>query len=82
METHGIMPVSQIFKACLSGGIDKSISPDLLTLLLPYPPLHHKRRVFMLAFLQKPFHNKNASPRTNLATLVNLEHHISVEDTA
>jgi hypothetical protein len=42
LHTLQINTVSQIFETHLSGGIDKSISPDLLTSLQPYPALRHK----------------------------------------
>jgi hypothetical protein len=31
----------------------------------------------MQAFIQKPYHNKYASPRTNLATIINLDANLS-----
>ncbi len=76
METHRTRTVSQIFEPHLTRGIEKSISPSLLTLLLPYPVLQHKLRVFKWVFLQKLFHNRYASPRS-LANLVNLETNLS-----
>jgi hypothetical protein len=46
LQTLQINTVSQIFETHLSGGIDKNISPDLLTSLQPYPTLCHKLRLF------------------------------------
>jgi hypothetical protein len=39
LKAHGITTVFQIFQTHLSGGIDKSIYSDLMTLLLPHPAL-------------------------------------------
>jgi hypothetical protein len=58
LETHRVVTVSQIFETHLSGQIDKTTSPELLTSLAPYPALRHKLQVFTRAFSQQPFHNK------------------------
>ncbi len=63
LDTHGITTISQLFEIHLSGRIDTSISPELLTLLTLYLSLQHKHRIFTRAFSQKPFHNKYANPR-------------------
>jgi hypothetical protein len=46
LQTLRINTVSQLFETHLSGGIDKNISPDLLTSLQPYPALRHKLTLF------------------------------------
>jgi hypothetical protein len=50
-----ITTVSQIFETHLSGGIDKTISLDLLTSLHAFPSLRHKLRLFAQAFQCMPF---------------------------
>jgi hypothetical protein len=77
LETLRITTVSQIFDTHLSGGIDKNASPELLASLAPYPALQHKIQIFTRAFLQQPFHNKYACPRTHLAALMNLDTNLS-----
>jgi hypothetical protein len=42
LQTLQITTVSRIFETHLSGGIDKTISPDLLNSLQTYPSLRHK----------------------------------------
>ncbi len=63
LHTLQINTVSQIFETHLSGGIDKSISPDLLTSLQPNPALCHELRLFAQAFQQMPFRNRYANPQ-------------------
>jgi hypothetical protein len=79
LEVERIMTVSQIFKTHLhlSGRIDKSISPELMTSLAQYPILQNKLKVLMRALLQQPFHNKYSCPRSNLAILANLDINLS-----
>ncbi len=73
LQTLQITTVSQIFETHLSGGIDKTISPDLLTYLQAYQSLSHKLRLFAQAFQCMPFRNKYASPRSILATFMHLD---------
>jgi hypothetical protein len=77
LETLRIYTVSQIFETHLSGGIDKSTSPELLAALAPYPGVQHKIRLFTQAFLQQPFYNKYSCPRTVLSSIVNLDTNLS-----
>jgi hypothetical protein len=67
-----VKTVSQIFETHLSGGIDKNISPDLLTTLQPYPALHHKLKPFAQGFQRMPFRNRYANPRSTLASMIQL----------
>jgi hypothetical protein len=77
LQTLRINTVSQIFETHLSGGIDKSISPDLLNSLQAFPSLRHKLRLFAQAFQWMPFRNKYASPRAILASLIQLDTNMS-----
>jgi hypothetical protein len=77
LEVHGITTVSQLFETHLSGRIDKTISNELLTSLTRYPMLQHKLRLLTQALLHQPFHNKYASPRTNLAALAPIDTNLS-----
>ncbi len=77
LDTHGIITVFQLFETHLSKGLNKSISAELLILFTPYPSLQQKPRVLTRAFIQKPFHNKYASSRSNLATFVDLDINLS-----
>ncbi len=77
LEVQRITTVSQIFETHLSGRIDKSISPELMTSLTLYPALQHKLKVFLRALLHQPFHNKYSCPRSNLAILANLDFNLS-----
>jgi hypothetical protein len=56
---------------------DKDISPDLLNSLQDFPSLRHKLRLFVQAFQRLPFRNKYASPRSILATMIQLETNMS-----
>jgi hypothetical protein len=80
LEVQRIMTISQIFETHLSGRIDKSISPELMTSLTLYPVLQHKLKVFMRALLHQLFHNKYSCPRSNLAILANLDINLSRKD--
>jgi hypothetical protein len=73
LEVQRITTVSQIFETHLSGRLDKSISPELMTSLAPYPKLQHKLKALMRALLQQPFHNKYSCPHSNLVILANLD---------
>jgi hypothetical protein len=77
LQTLRINTVSQIFETHLSGGIDKDISPELITALQDYPSLRHKLRLFSQAFLRMPFRQKFASPRSILASLIQLDTNMS-----
>ncbi len=77
LQTLQINTVSQIFETHLSGGIDKDISPDKLTSLQDFPSLRHKLRLFAQAFQRMPFRGKYASPRSILATLIQLDTNMS-----
>ncbi len=77
LQTLQINTVSQIFKTHLSGGINKTISPDLLTSLKACSSLRHKLRLFAQAFQWMPFRNKYASPRSILATFIHLDTNMS-----
>jgi hypothetical protein len=77
LQTLQINTVSQIFETHLSGGIDKTISPDLMTSLQVYPSLRHKLQLFDQAFQQMLFKNKYASPRLILATFMHLDTNMS-----
>ncbi len=77
LQTLQITTISQIFETHLSGGIDKTISPDLLNSLQAYPSLRHKLRLFAQAFQQMPFGNKYASPRSTLPILMHLDTNMS-----
>jgi hypothetical protein len=50
LQIHGISTVSLLFDAHLKGEIDKTVSPDLLLWLQPYPGLHHNIRLFTQKF--------------------------------
>jgi hypothetical protein len=77
LQTLGINSVSQIFETHLSGGIDKNVSPNLLTSLQPYPALRHKLILFAQGFQQMPFRNRYANPRSTLASLMQLDTNMS-----
>jgi hypothetical protein len=77
LQTLQVTTISQIFETHLSGGIDKDISPDILNSLQAYPSLQHKLRLFAQAFQQMPFRQKYASPRSILATLIQLDTNMS-----
>jgi hypothetical protein len=77
LATQVITTVSQLFEMHLSGRIDKTVSPDLITYLSPYPALQHKIRIFAQGYSQQLYHNKYACPRTNLAIQVNLDINLS-----
>ncbi len=77
LQTLGINTVSQIFETHLSGGIDKDISPELLTSLQDYPSLRHKLRLFAQAFQRMPIRNKYASPRSILDTMIRMDTNMS-----
>jgi hypothetical protein len=77
LEVQRITTVSQIFDTHLSGRIDKSISPEVMNSLAPYPMLRHKLKALVQALLKQPFHNKYSCPRSNLAILTNLEINLS-----
>jgi hypothetical protein len=77
LQTLRINTVSQIFETHLSGGIDKNISPELLTALQPYPALRHKLTLFAKNFQRMPFRNKYANPRTILASIIQLDTNMS-----
>jgi hypothetical protein len=77
LQSLRINTVSQIFETHISGGIDKDISPDLLTSLQDYPSLRHKMKLFSQAFRRMPFRQKFASPRSNLASLILLDTNMS-----
>ncbi len=51
LQVHGIITVCQCFDTCLSDGIDKSVSLDLMILLQPRPMLRHKVKTFIDIFL-------------------------------
>jgi hypothetical protein len=61
LQTLRINTVSQIFETHLSGGIDKNVSPDLLTTLQPYPTLRHKLKLFAQGFQRMPFRDRYAN---------------------
>jgi hypothetical protein len=77
LQTLRINIVSQIFETHLSGGLDKDISPDLLNSLQDSPSLRHKLRLFAQVFQQMPFRHKFASPRSILATFIQLDTNMS-----
>jgi hypothetical protein len=77
LQTLRINTVSQIFETHLSGGIDKNVSPDLLTSLQPYPSLRHKMMLFAQSFQRMPFRNQYASPRSILASMIQLDTNMS-----
>jgi hypothetical protein len=77
LQTLRINTVSQIFETHLSGGIDKNVSPDLLTSLQPYPALRHKLILFAQGFQRMPFRDKYANPRTTLASMMQLDTNMS-----
>ncbi len=77
LEVQRIKTVLQIFETHLSGRINKSISPELMTSLALHPILQHKLKVLMRALLQQPFHNKYSCPRSNLAILANMDINLS-----
>ncbi len=77
LQTLRINTVSQIFETHLSGGIDKNISPDLLTNLQPYPALCHKLTLFAQSFQLMPFRDKYANSRSTLASMIQLDTNMS-----
>jgi hypothetical protein len=77
LQTLRINTVSQIFETHLSGGIDKNVSPDLLTNLQPYPALRHKLMLFAQGFQRMPFKDKYANSRSTLASMIQLDTNIS-----
>jgi hypothetical protein len=77
LEVQRIKTVSQIFDTHLSGRIDKSISPEVMNSLAPYPMLQHKLKSLVQALLKQPFHNKYSCPRSILAILANLDINLS-----
>ncbi len=77
LQTMRINTVSQIFETHLSGGIDKNVSPDLLTSLQPYPALRHKLTLFAQGFQRMPFRDKYANPRSTLASMMHLDTNMS-----
>jgi hypothetical protein len=77
LQTLRINTVSQIFETHLSGGIDKNISPDLLTNLQPYPALRHKLLLFAQGFQRMPFRDKYANSRSALASMIQLDTNMS-----
>ncbi len=77
LQTLRINTVSQIFETHLSGGIDKNVSPDLLTSLQPYPALRHKLTLFAQGFQRMPFRNKYANLRSTLASMMQLDTNMS-----
>jgi hypothetical protein len=77
LQTLRINTVSQIFETHLSGGIDKNVSPDLLTSLQPYPALRHKLTLFAQGFQRMPFRNKYANSRSTLASMMQLDTNMS-----
>jgi hypothetical protein len=77
LEVQRITTVSQIFDTHLSGRIDKSISPEVMNSLAPYPMLRHKLKALVQALLKQPFHNKYSCPRSNLAILTNMDINLS-----
>jgi hypothetical protein len=77
LQTLGINTVSQIFEKHLSSVIDKDISPDLLISLQDFTSLCHKLRLFAQAFQRMSFRNRYASPRSILATMIQLDTNVS-----
>jgi hypothetical protein len=77
LQSQRINTVSQIFETHLSGGIDKELSPDLLTSLQAYPSLRYMLRLFAQAFQRMPFRDKYASPRTIRTSLIQLDTNMS-----
>jgi hypothetical protein len=77
LQTLRINTVSQLFETHLSGGIDKNISPDLLTSLQPYPALCHKLTLFAQGFQRMHFRDRYASPRSTLASMMQLDTNMS-----
>ncbi len=77
LQTLRVNTVSQIFETHLSGGIDKNVSPDLLTTLQPYPALRHKLKLFAQDFQRMPFRNRYANPRSTLASMIQLDTNMS-----
>ncbi len=77
LEVQRLTTVSQLFDTHLSGRIDKSISPEIMAMLAPYPMLQHKLNVLVHSLLKQPFHNKFACPRSNLAILAKLDVNLS-----
>ncbi len=67
LQTLQINTVSQIFETHLSGGIDKIVSPDLMTSLQDYPSLRYKLRLFAQAFQRMPFRPMSRPQRTHVA---------------
>ncbi len=77
LEVQRMTTVSQLFDTHLSGRIDKSISPEVLTSLAPYPMLRHKLKALVQSLLKQPYHNKYSCPRSSLAILTNLDINLS-----
>jgi hypothetical protein len=77
LQTLQINTVSQIFETHLSGGIDKNVSPDLLTNLQPYPALRHKLMLFAQSFQRMPFRDKYANSRSTPASLIQQDTNMS-----
>ncbi len=73
LQAHRVNTVSQLFDTHMSGGIDKVVSPMLMTVLPAFPTLCHIIKLFIQGFLHRPFWNKYASLKTNLTTLMNLD---------
>jgi hypothetical protein len=77
LQTLRINTVSPIFETHLSRGIDKNVSPDLLTSLQPYPALRHKLKLFAQGFQKMPFRNRYANARLTLASMIQLDMNMS-----
>jgi hypothetical protein len=77
LQTLRINTVSQIFETHLSGGIEKNVSPELLTSLQPYPALRHKLTLFAQGFQRMPFRDKYANQRTTLPSIMQLDTNMS-----
>ncbi len=58
-------------------GMDKTVSPTLTNHVQVFPLLRHKIQTFAQRIQCKPFLNKYASPRINLAMLMNLDANLS-----
>ncbi len=77
LQVHRVNTISQLFNTHMSGGIDKVVSPILMTVLQAFPTLCHKIKLFIQGFLSRPFWNKYSSLTTNLTTLMNLDANLS-----
>jgi hypothetical protein len=71
------LPAKAHFETNKSGGLDKTISPTLMTNLQAFPLLRYKIQLFAQNFQRMPFQKKYARTKTNLATLVNVDTHMS-----